>query len=73
MAKRKVANRKRPDPPGVTLILSNAAGQELDRRHADDKREAVRVAILMLASRNEFNDGDVLSAKKETAKVVPLR
>jgi hypothetical protein len=73
MVRRKVAKRNRSDPPGLWLTLTNAAEQELDRRHAEDKHEAVRVAILMLATRNEFNDGDVLTAKTESAKVVPLR
>jgi hypothetical protein len=66
-------NRKKSSPPGLWLTLSNAAGNELDRRHAEDEMDAVRVAILMLAHRQEFNDGDVLTAEKESAEVVPLR
>jgi hypothetical protein len=69
----KAANRKRATPPGLWLTLTNAAGRELDRRHAKDEAAAVRVAILMLAGRNEFNDGDVLTANKDTAKVTSLR
>ncbi len=69
----KIITRKKAPSAGLWLILRNAAGEEVERRHAEDEMHAVRVAILMLANRYEMNDGDVLMAKREPAKILPLR
>ena len=56
----------------LRLTLSNA-DQVLDTQVAATPQEANRVAIMMLASRDELNAGDTLSCRHEakSATLVP--
>jgi hypothetical protein len=61
----------RVDRAGLRLTLSNGA-EVLDDQLAGTPREAKRVAIMMLSSREELNHGDTLTVRHDDDGTPPL-
>ena len=56
---------------GLWIILRDVHG-EIDRQHAENGEDAIRIAIVMLAHVPAFKDGDSMRVAKEPDQVPRL-